>query len=243
MPSIKDNAVILKYIKYSDTAIILHAFTRMGGKQSFMAYGLGSRKKNLLAYFQPLYLHEIEYDHKSRKEIQVLNNYRLSPPLHNLSADIRKSTIAVFLADVLHHVLKHDDIDEDLFDFVWSAVNFLENINTGHGHFHLLFLIKLSRFLGYHFDFNRQIKSSLQWFDMRRNQMVEVRPSYDEWLSIDELEKISLITQTPFSDFNSINLSIHERNQLLKLMVNVFENYTLNFNSLKSYEVLKDVFS
>jgi DNA repair protein RecO (recombination protein O) len=243
MASIKDQAIVLKYIKYSESSLIVHVYTRLGGRQTLMVYGIGGKKRNKLVYFQPLYLLDIDYSLKTNRDIHQLKEFKLDPPLPMLSTDIRKSTLALFIADILYNTLLEEHSDENLFDFIKASVLILDNLESGFAWFHIVFLVKLSRFLGYQLDFTQGGQESIQWFDMQKNQPVTVKPLHNYSLSKQEIEKISLLAQTPFNQLNTLEIYNNERNKLLEVIVDIYENYSLNFKSLQSFKVLKDVFS
>ena len=59
-----------------------------------------------------------------------------------------KPTVVLFLAEMLLHVVHSEEADEKVFDFVAAALQWLDTAERDYANFHLVFLMRLTRFLG-----------------------------------------------------------------------------------------------
>ena len=134
------DAIVLSLQPHSDKAHVLHAYTRAGGRINYRVYGLG--RKNAAGKYSPLSLIQITTDDKS---IRTAN---LSFVPTSLTVDPYKRTIALFMSEVLYHVLKHPMVDEPMFDFLTNAIQELDRTDEPQN-FHLQFLCDFAAKLGF----------------------------------------------------------------------------------------------
>ena len=100
------DAIVLSLQPHSDKAHVLHAYTRTGGRVSYMVYGLG--KKNTAGKYSPLSIVQLTTDDKSVRTAQLT----FVPT--TTDTDPYKRTIALFISEVLYHVLRHPMMDEPM---------------------------------------------------------------------------------------------------------------------------------
>lgn len=232
-------AIVLYYTKYSDTSIILHLFSKSLGRQSVFVYGIKGKKTNKLSLFQPLYLIDSIIDFKPNRSVQVLKEQKLSPPLHNISSDVSKSTIALFIAEVLSKSIREESADENIFSFLNTSIKVLNEVEQGVGLFHIAFLVKLSRYLGFGIE---EAPNSLLYYDLKKGKSVSEKPHHEFYISTAYFKMLHRILQSGYHELSEIDISVKDRNVLLQALVQLYEIHAINFNSFKSYNILKEVF-
>ncbi len=106
---------------------------------------------NRAALLQPMFLIEFEGLESPRAEMHRFRELRSAMPLRSLPFDIRKSTVALFMAEMLYRLVREVEANSPLFDFVWEAVRELDGLDSSAGvaNFHLWFMVGLSRHLGF----------------------------------------------------------------------------------------------
>lgn len=134
------DAIVLSLQPYSDKAHVLHAYTRASGRVNYKVYGLG--RKNTAGKYNPLSLIQITGDDRS------VRTAHLTFVPATITSDPYKRTIALFISEVLYHVLRHPMQDEKMYDFIADAVQQLDEISEPQN-FHLSFLIGLAEQLGF----------------------------------------------------------------------------------------------
>ena len=134
------DAIVLSLQPHSDKAHLLHAYTRAGGRINYMVYGLG--RKNAAGKYSPLSIVQLTTDERSVRTSQL--NY----VPRTLTTDPYKRTIAIFISEVLYHVLRHPMADEPMYDFIAQAVEQLDRTDEPQN-FHLAFLVGLASKLGF----------------------------------------------------------------------------------------------
>ena len=149
---------------------------------SYMVQGVRSARGHgsKLALFQPMFAVEFEGLESSRMQMHRFREVRSGIVLQSLPFDVRKSTIALFMAEVLYRLVKECEPNQRLFDFVWGSVAALDALDEGVANFHLWFLTNLSRFLGFS-PGNAYLPGA--WFDIREGSFTPLRPPHGEVLS------------------------------------------------------------
>lgn len=141
------DAIVLSLQPHSDKAHVLHAYTRAGGRVNYMVYGLG--RKHPIGMYSPLSLIQITANHDSAKPPTVKEATLLST--FNFQLSPYKRTIALFIGEVLYHVLRHPMTDERMYDFIEQAVHALDQTNEPQN-FHLQFLLGFAAKLGFEME-------------------------------------------------------------------------------------------
>ena len=153
MAIVSTQAIVLSVLKYGDTSLIVKCLTKEDGVKSYMIRGVLKAKKSKLkpAYFQPLTQLNLTASHthkntlNSIKEVQVINPYK------TIYTSIIKQSIVLFLSEVLSYVIREEEQNEDLYNYLEAGLIWLDT-HDSIANFHLLFLLNLSSFLGFYPD-------------------------------------------------------------------------------------------
>ncbi len=232
-------AIVLFYTKYSDSSIIVHLFSESLGRLSVIVYGIKSKKTNKLAQFQPLYLIDAVVDFKPNRSIHVLKEQKINPPLYNIANNVIKISIALFVTEVLHKCLHEESADKSIFSFLKTSIKVLNEMEQGTGLFHLAFLVKLSRYLGFGLE---ESATSFLYYDLKLGKAVSKKPYHEFYIAANHFKKLLEIYDTGYHQLSEIDINKSERDKLLLGVVQLYEIHAVNFNSFKSYGVLKEVF-
>jgi DNA repair protein RecO (recombination protein O) len=215
--------IVLHTIKYGDTSIIAHIYTRDFGRQAYMVNGVRNKKSKFhFNNFQPLTLLKLEVDHKPSREIQRIRDLQLNHPLHQLHSDIKKNTIALFIGEILYRSLHDVEANHALFDYAESSIQILDLCEKGCVNFHLLFLVQFTRFLGIFPQNNLEL-------DFYQPKGVP--------LKLHDLIKYSL------NDLALLELTNIQRNEMVTAMVDYYYNHLEGIKKISSLKVLQEVFS
>jgi DNA repair protein RecO (recombination protein O) len=138
---VKTQGVVLHFIKYSESSVVATIYTKAFGRQSFLIKGLRGKKTiNKANLLQPFFLVEMEVYYKENRELQKLGGLRNAWPFSSIPYDIRKSTQAIFLAEVLFRSIRECESNASLFDFLEQSIQMLDMLEDGVSDFYLNFL-------------------------------------------------------------------------------------------------------
>ncbi|WP_300566157.1 DNA repair protein RecO [Flavobacterium sp.] len=235
---VKTKAIVLSAIKYQEKSLIVKCFTQSDGLKSYFVQSAFSGKKSnqKIAYFQPLTILEIEANHKNKGTLEHFKEIKLAVPYHSISTDIFKSTIVIFLSEMLHHSIREEEKNEDLFSFLETALLWLDN----HGetaNFHLILLLEITKFLGFYPDTS---DADLKYFEMTEGLFSPLHGI--SCLSEHETFLFKKLIDLKFDSDQKVFAGI-ERQILLKILLDYYAAHLDGFKKPKSLEVLKEVFS
>ncbi len=225
----KTRGIALSYIRYRETSIIARVYTEEFGLQSYIVNSVRTArsKNNRIALFQPLTLLEMVVYYKNDRDLHRMSEVKTSHPFQSLPFDVGKSTIAMFVTEMLNKVLKEEAGSPPLFRFLTESVLFLEEARQHYENFHLAFLLKLSFFLGFGPESAREFDSQL-----REN-------SYP-FLPDDETETaLNIMLRQPLG--TPIKLARASRNDLLDALVAYYQIHLDSIGEVKSLPVLREV--
>lgn len=231
----KSRAIVLHQLKYSETSVIVTLYTQAWGRQSYMINGIRSSKSKVkTGLLQALFLLEIEAYHKSGRDIQRMKEFKIAEVYRSLPFDIVKSTMALFIAELLNKVLRSEEPDTSLFDFIFDSLLFFDSMEKGAANFHLWFMIKMMGYLGYQLENNRT--EQLIFFDLKAGSFVAHRPSYPKTPDTEESEMLSELMGLRAEQLYSYNITGAKRARLLESLLDC---YTIHFDGIGNFNSLK----
>ena len=232
-------AIILGYINYSETSVILKTYTKNYGFKSFIVRGIRSkkRKKITLGQLQPLNILDIEFNDNSTK-LSYLRTIKIIEPYTSINDDIIKINICLFLAEFLSKTLKIDLKNEPLFEFVKQSLLWFDNSNKV-SNFHLLFMLKLSDYLGVMPKYSSE--KSL-YFDIE-NGIFTNAPMSSSYIKDRVVKDLQDILGIKFDYNNEIMINVNQRKDMLNFLISYYEYHVPGFKRPKSVDILNEVFS
>lgn len=238
---IKSPAIVLGSVKYGDSSIILRTFTREAGLRSFIAGGLQSKKGPLRpALVQPLSQLNLIYYDRSKGELKRLKDASVFRSYQHLFYDPVKSSLAMFLAEVLSHVLHEEEPDPELFDFISESLLALDGLTAGIGNFHLAFLMRLTFYLGFKPE-EPPVKP--RYFDLLNGVYSGFEPPHFHFLNAEmtpfwlELQALSMNELVNFKPGRVV------REKLLHALIEYYRLHVNDFGKLKSLDIVKTLLS
>ena len=230
----KSRAIALSYLKQGESSIIAKIFTEEKGLQSFMVKGVRAKKaKKKLGLFQPLQLLKLNADHLPKSSLQYINEISLENNLITNGIDMKKNFISIFIAEVISKVLLENEKDKALFKFIWELRVTLNNLKKISPNFPLIFLIRLSEYLG--FSPSREELQG-EYFDM---ELGEFRSSQ---LNLDYcFDKNNSIYLRGLLENRDINIPYQNRNQILLNLINYYKLQHYELKNMTSHLIIESL--
>ena len=235
---VKTKAIVLSALKYQEKSLIVKCFTHADGLKSyFVPNAFAAKKSNQkIAYFQPLTILEIEATHKNKGTLEHFKEIRLATPYNSVNTNIVKSTILIFLSEVLHHSIREEEKNELLFNFLESALIWLDN-HEEIANFHLILLLEVTKFLGFYPD---DSEINFPFFDVVDGNFTPLHGMNS--LAENDSFLLKKLIQLKF-DSHQKTFTAAERQILLKILLDYYAIHLDGFKKPRSFEVLKEVFS
>ena len=236
----KTRGIVLHHIRYGETSVIAHIYTETRGRQSFIFKGIRSPKSKIRPnLLQPLFILNIEAYFKETRELHLVKDISLDRPL-DFPYDIRKSTQAMFLSEILYKVLKEEGHNPEFFEFLTSSITFFDQDKNGAPNFHIFFLVKLMRFLGI-LPSHRESKE-VKYFDMKEGDYQSVIPDHPEYLEPFQTRFLQYLLSAAYPDLSRLKMNRHDRQLILDHILRFYALHLEGMGNLKGYELLKGVF-
>ncbi len=237
----KTSGIVLHQIKYTDSGIIVHLYTREFGRQSVLIRGMRNKKTgkhNVL--FQPMSVLNLEINIKDNRRIQLLKEFSVSYAPSDIYGNIKKSSIAIFLGELLDAVLKEESPHEELFDFIKESIIYFNEQANGYVNFHIAFLAGLSSFLG--FEPSPRESATDTFFDMINGVFIPVPPVHGNYASPEISEVLAAFFTSSYDQIDRIPLNGSLRNEILDIFIHYYSLHLPGLKNFKSLEILKEVF-
>jgi len=237
----KTEAIVLHGLKYDETHMIVDVFTKTHGRLPFIVSIPKSAKGKIKKqYFQPLTLLAIEADIRPRVKLQKFIDVRLAFPYSTIPFDAHKLSISLFLAEFLYYALRSEQRNEPLFDYIVNSIQWLDNQALHYVNFHLVFLMRLSRFLGFYPNLEQYHPGC--YFDLRESVFLSMPPVHRDFLQPDEAQKIQLMMRMDYPTMHLYRMTHQERNRLLEVALNYYRLHLTEFPELRSLSVLQELY-
>lgn len=241
MKSYKAHGIVLNTLKYGESSIIAHLLTDTFGRQSYIIQGVGSSRGrgSKTALFQPMFALRFEGLASTRSDLHRMRDIESGILLRTTPYDIRKSTISLFMAEVLYRLVGESETNQALFDFVWGSVEALDEAVEGVANFHLWFLANLSRFLG--FSPSGEWLPGC-WFDMREGCFTPIKPLHDNMMRPEYAALFRDLLECDVQYLAEIGLNRRQRVEMLDAMVAYYTVHLDSIRTVRSIGVLQEVF-
>ena len=237
----KTPAIVLHALKYGETRLIVDMFTRSHGRLSFIVSLPKSPKGKIKKqFFQPLSLLEIETDVRPRFQLQKLSDARLLHPFTSIPFEPDKLSISLFVAEFLYYALRGEQQNALLFDYIVDSIQWLDGQDSRFANFHLVFLMRLSRFLGFYPNLDDYTPGN--YFDLRESVFLSAPPVHHDFLQPQEAEKVQLMMRMDFPTMHLFQMSHAERNRLLEVALTYYRLHLPDFPELKSLSILQELY-
>lgn len=235
---VKTKAIVLSALKFQEKSLIVKCFTLSDGLKSYFVRDAFSGKKgnHKIAYFQPLTLLEIEAVHKNKGTLENFKEIKISQHYSTISTDIFKSTIVMFLSEMLHHSIHEEEANPDFFSFLETAFMWLD-AHDQTANFHLILLIESTKFLGF---YPEDSNPDFDYFEMQEGVFIP----FENVSSLNKSNSFLLkkLLEMRF-DSTQVLFNSKERQELLKIIIDYYALHLDGFRKPKSLEVLVEVFS
>lgn len=235
---VKTKAIVLSSLKFQEKSLIVKCFTQSHGLKSyFVRDAFSSRKSNQkIAYFQPMTVLDIEAVHKNKGTLESFKEIKIASPFHSIHSDIYKSTIVMFVSEILHHSIHEEEKNEHLFTFLETALEWLDNHDEV-ANFHLILMLETTKYLGFYPDISDM---DMPFFEMTEGVFTPFHAISS--LTEHETNLFKKLVDLKFDNDQKV-FHVLERQIILKILIDYYSFHLDGFKKPKSLDVLKEVFS
>lgn len=237
----KLKGIVLNTIRYSDKHNIVHIYTDGRGMMAFaVPQGKTQAARMRNALLMPLSLVNLEAGVRHGCDLALLRELQRNYPLATLYSDPMKNAIALFVSELLAHVIQEPEGNEYLFRYIEQSVQLLEQLPGQVANFHICFLYHLGAHLG--IQPNLESYRDGYWFDMTDGVFVPSAIKGHALLPPPEAQVIHLLSRMTFSNMRVFRFNREERNRMLDVIISYYRLHNAAIGTLRSPDILKQLF-
>ncbi len=234
--------IVLHSLKYSETSIIVRIYTEARGLQSYLFKGIRSPKsKTKAGLFQPLTLLEVVAHLKEKSSLHTSKEVRLCQPYLSIPFDIRKSSVALFINELLYKSIREEETNQELFDYLWRSCLLLDSAEGSLNCFPLVFTAELTHYLGIQPQPGYTEKKTV--FNLREGQFQVMIPEADSYILPEHGKMFHSLITTSIAEQSGLHFKPAVRRSLLDSMLLYYQIHIPGFKPMNSHHILHSVLS
>ena len=222
--------------------MIVKIYTALFGLQSYLFKGIRTKTSKIRpGFFQPLTLLDMEVYYKQKNNIQSAKEVFIAYPYQQIPFDIRKSSIGLFINELVYKSIREEESNPVLFSLLWQTLLQLDTLEENVGCFHLVFAMHLTRHLGIFPQENFSPENNI--FDLKEGYFREGIPGHSSFLDPGQSKCFHLLLTTPLALYSNIHFNPVIRSSLLETIISYYQFHLPGFKGLQSHHVLHSVLS
>ncbi|GGI22375.1 DNA repair protein RecO [Pedobacter mendelii] len=238
----KVRGIVLKTTNYSESSVIVQVLTDKFGMQSYLINGVKKPKAKIkMNVLQSLHLLDMVVYHKVNTNIQRVSEVRQTPVFKSIPYDMIKTSVVIFLNEVLYKSIRQQSADDSLFNYIYNSIAWFDEIEELNPNFHLSFLLKLTRFLG--FSPNDKRRKDQVYFDLQEGEFVSKPPIHSNYLQLEDALSFIALFNLPLDKISEIKMSNAQRRFLLDKILVFYTLHTASFGEVQSHKILETLLS
>ena len=234
------NAIVLSKLRYKDNDLIVKCYTEKLGVVSFLVRGALKSKKGAskAAYFQLLSQLQLVIAYKSNKNLHTIKEVKPNYIYSSLHSNILKSAVVMFLSEILASILQEEEENRVLYSYIETALLWFDT-HTKSSNFHLLFLLNLSKYLGFYPELEN-VNSA--FFNLKDGKF-EDKSMGKYAIQGENLLLLKTLLGTKFDGLENIKMNSSQRQSFLNMILLYFELHLGSFKTPRSVKVFNQVFN
>ena len=187
--------IALHTTKFSETSIIARVYTERFGLQSYLVKGIRSAHSKIKpALFQPMTLLDLTVYHKEKSTLQNIREAANHYPYQTVSSDIRKSSVLLFVNELILKSIREVEPNQKMFDFLFENCKLFDGLNENLHLFPLWFIVHFSRLLGFAPAIEKA--RGMNVFNMKEGTFQDSRPDHDFYIEGEQCRLLKIILET-----------------------------------------------
>lgn len=236
---VKTKALVIHSLRYGEADLIVKCYTESSGLKSYLLRRILKSKKGKLktSMFQPLTQLDIEANHKDKNTLESIREAKVIRPYVSLHTEIHKSSVVMFLAEMLRNSIQEEEQNQALYHFLEESLNWFDT-SEHFANFHLLFLVKLTQYLGF---YPNESSTDLPYFNLLDGDFQHVETN-KYCISNQNSALLKQLLQSNFDKVHEIKLNKTRRKSFLEMWLLYYELHLHGFRKPKSLEILHQLF-
>jgi DNA repair protein RecO (recombination protein O) len=239
---LKTKGIVLRNVKYSETSIIVDIYTEAKGLNSYIVSGVRTPKSKISAgILQVMSLVELVcYDSGDNKKLNRIKEIKAAHIYTSLPFDVKKSSIGLFMAEVIRRTIKETEENPTLFGFLYSIFQYLDETSENFVNLHLIFLVQLSAHFGFQPHQDTYTDGSV--FDLKEGVFTTETIGHTYFLNENLSKILRGVLITDWHNTHLLKITREERRQLLLELVHYYRLHIDNLPEINALKILQEIF-
>lgn len=237
---IKTRGLVLRSLKYGESSLIMDIYTEDYGLNSYIVSGVRSKNsKSKSGGLQLMSLVNIVAYHKNSKGLFRIKEVSSAYLYQRLPFEILRSSVGMFMTEVLKNVLKEAEENLELFAFLFDWFQFIDQTKESISNVHLLFMLELAEYIGIQPRDNFSVNNTI--FDMSAGQFAAVSPDHPYYLSPEASELLYDFMMQEKENVHELACRNAQRRFLLDKLIQFYKLHIESMKDLNTYHILNEI--
>lgn len=245
----KSQIIVLHTIKHGDTGIVVQCYSSTAGRCA-LYFRASSKNRVSASLLHKLNILDVVTYSNGSQSMPTIREISAPYRIAAIRSDICKSSIAIFISELLGRTVREEEANPHLYSFLSSSIQILEHIEHGVPNFHIHFITHLCKMLGFMPMDN--YSSATPIFDMATAKFTFAPAGYvygTQMLGPEESQLLHALLNTPstnleklFCGSQELKINGEARLAYTKRMIEYISHHIGNNIEIKSLDILHQIF-
>lgn len=239
------HGIVLERIRHNDRFDIVSIYSRERGRVPLVVAGGSSKNARMRrAMLMPLSIVEVTLNFKASTDLQRPSGLTPLSRFLSLYSDPYKQAVVFFIREFLSRLLRDYPADTELWHFIERSMDILNSLpHTRVANFHIVFLSRLTEFLGIRPDLSVYTRRDHpEFFDMRAGDYSDFQPLHRDVLKGAEATIPLMLFRLDYPTGARWPLSRSTRRELLEGLLRYYGLHFAGLDSLRAPDILRSLF-
>ena len=238
----KTRGIVFRFTPYSESGVVAKIYTELFGLQSYLINRVRNKKSKIKsAILYPLSLLDMVVYHKERDGLQRIKEIRQQPQFTSIPFDVMKSSMVMFVNEVLYKSVKEEESNPQMFDFIFHAMQLLDFDLKANTSFHIHFLIQLTKYLGFFPNGNYSLSTPI--FNLKEGTFQPNEPIHPYFIDFPLSSSFDKLINTSLNDSLQLDISVSQKRELIEKLLKYYALNISGFGNVNAHKVLEEVWS
>lgn len=239
---VKTEGIVLRNLKYGESSLIVDIFSRDLGLQSYIVNGARKpRATRAASLFQVMSQLDLVVYHHEKASLKRIKEATPRSVYQRIPSDIRRSSVGVFLVEIIRNTLAHAESHPELFDYLADMFAHLDEPRKDIPVFALRVMLDLSRYLG--FQPGEQLHPNEVYFDLQEGIYRVSPPEHVHYLLPETTAFLSPLREPLGFEVSLPGFTTEHRQDMMDGLIMYYKLHLDQFREPRSRSILHQVLS
>ncbi len=241
---LKNEAIVLRKINYSETSLIVHLYTKENGRISAIIKGARSSKSKIGSKIDVLNLVEVVFYNKEVKDLQLITQSNLINHFQIIKGDLEKVKYASAVCELILKLIPEKEVNTKLFKGVTKIMSLMNSQSSDPIYLFSQFMVFFIKEIGFELSFTHCSNCDSEIDDSLQNAFSYAAGVICHNCNSDKLTTFEFSKElfNLFSCLSTKNKLVSYKKRDLENIIFILEKYLVfhnsDFKGLKTLQIL-----